>query len=269
MFFLLKRLVFCLHLLFGSHIHEGSGNDFSSEILDLFGLELDEATGHCKKGIIFTTLHVLAWVELSTTLTDNDVSDRNGLVAKYLDTESLGNRITTVRGRSARFSGCHSSRGAYTLGKLRYTGFEYITPVSFVNVMWERATLWFRENGSRLLQLLGVLLVGILSFEAGLLQGRAEPRSPIVLSLPAIPVEGAPSSVLGAETPSALPSTHREPVVERGDNRTDCVFVGSKNSNKYHLPSCTVAKRIRPENRVCFASKEEAEKRGYSPSCIK
>lgn len=50
-----------------------------------------------------------------------------------------------------------------------------------------------------------------------------------------------------------------------------CAFVGSKNSNKYHLPSCRYAANIKPENKVCFSSKEDAETRGYvgGGCCIK
>lgn len=48
-------------------------------------------------------------------------------------------------------------------------------------------------------------------------------------------------------------------------------FVGSKNSTKYHLPSCRFAKNIKPQNQVWFSSLEEAESRGYKPcgTCIK
>lgn len=55
------------------------------------------------------------------------------------------------------------------------------------------------------------------------------------------------------------------------EEKKDCVLVGSKNSDKYHLPTCSNAKRIKPENIVCFSSKEEAESKGYQPAkdCIK
>lgn len=48
-------------------------------------------------------------------------------------------------------------------------------------------------------------------------------------------------------------------------------YVGSKNSDKYHLPSCRWAKRIKSENQVWFSSKEEAESKGYQPcgTCMK
>jgi hypothetical protein len=43
-------------------------------------------------------------------------------------------------------------------------------------------------------------------------------------------------------------------------------FVGSKSSNKYHLPECSGAKRITSANKIWFQSREEAEKAGYSPA---
>ena len=48
-------------------------------------------------------------------------------------------------------------------------------------------------------------------------------------------------------------------------------FVASKGSDKYHVPTCRYVGKIKPENLVSFATKEEAEKAGYSPCkvCIK
>ena len=43
-------------------------------------------------------------------------------------------------------------------------------------------------------------------------------------------------------------------------------YVASKNSNKYHLPWCSGAKRIKEENKVWFQSKEEAASKGYTPA---
>ncbi|OYT40298.1 MAG: hypothetical protein B6U86_04260 [Candidatus Altiarchaeales archaeon ex4484_43] len=48
-------------------------------------------------------------------------------------------------------------------------------------------------------------------------------------------------------------------------------FVGSKSSNRYHHCDCRYAKRIKPENIICFSSKRDAESKGYVPCgvCIK
>jgi hypothetical protein len=42
-------------------------------------------------------------------------------------------------------------------------------------------------------------------------------------------------------------------------------FVGSKNSNVYHYPSCTSAATIKSSNLVTFATVEDACARGYRP----
>ncbi len=48
------------------------------------------------------------------------------------------------------------------------------------------------------------------------------------------------------------------------DSAENCKYVGSKNSDKYHLPDSGTAKNIKEENKVCFSSKEEAESKGYT-----
>jgi competence protein ComEC len=45
-------------------------------------------------------------------------------------------------------------------------------------------------------------------------------------------------------------------------------FVGSSKSDKYHYPSCTGAKKIKPANLITFSGSEEARAQGYSPCGI-
>ena len=42
-------------------------------------------------------------------------------------------------------------------------------------------------------------------------------------------------------------------------------LVGSKNSDKYHDSTCTLAQKIKPENMVKFDSAADAVKAGYVP----
>ena len=42
--------------------------------------------------------------------------------------------------------------------------------------------------------------------------------------------------------------------------------VASKNGTKYYLPNCSSVKRIKEENKIWFASIEEAKQAGYSPA---
>lgn len=44
------------------------------------------------------------------------------------------------------------------------------------------------------------------------------------------------------------------------------MYVGSKNSNKFHLPWCSGAQRISEENKVWFQTKDEALAMGYIPA---
>ncbi|MDP2837874.1 MAG: hypothetical protein Q8O53_01175 [Candidatus Moranbacteria bacterium] len=133
--------------------------------------------------------------------------------------------------------------------------------------MKEQIGQWFREYKERLLTLLGIVLVGVLCFEAGLLQGKITTEKPLQLSLSPVPTL-TPSEAEASPTIQVVVTPPFESrVAQVGESQ--CLYVGSKNSNKYHLPTCAVAKRIKPENRVCFVSKEAAEARGYVPSCIK
>ena len=52
--------------------------------------------------------------------------------------------------------------------------------------------------------------------------------------------------------------------IERGlgvwgcvDLKEGCLYVGSKNSEKYHTPACKYAKKIKEENLVCYESEED------------
>ena len=56
--------------------------------------------------------------------------------------------------------------------------------------------------------------------------------------------------------------------VQLESNQKECQFVGSKKSNKYHHPESRCAVQIKPENRVCFSSREVAEARHYVPGCL-
>ncbi|OGI16258.1 MAG: hypothetical protein A3E38_01275 [Candidatus Moranbacteria bacterium RIFCSPHIGHO2_12_FULL_54_9] len=138
-----------------------------------------------------------------------------------------------------------------------------------------RAKEWGIGHRKDIALLAGVLLTGTLAFESGVLRGSLEQSEPLVISLPA-PTERDPAVLsetaeTGAKTGGGTVAGVAQAVALAGKPSGDaaCPFVGSRNSNKYHLSTCAVAKRIKPENRVCFASQEEAQKRGYVASCIK
>ncbi|MDO8566342.1 MAG: hypothetical protein Q7S04_04115 [Candidatus Moranbacteria bacterium] len=140
--------------------------------------------------------------------------------------------------------------------------------VQHIKVIFYKAKEWIISHQKNLLLLVGILFVGGLAFESGFLRGKlSQSAEPMVISIPAVaePQTGDLASQAGN------PLTGVERIVSKTGEKqgTNCPLVGSRNSNKYHLVTCAVAKRIKPENKVCFTSKEDAERRGYVAGCLK
>lgn len=139
---------------------------------------------------------------------------------------------------------------------------------------------FLKNNEAKIALGIGLILVAIISFEAGVLKGQNWQAAPLVIkksgecsagtNSPENAQNSAPEGQKPAQVAFASPSiaNSANPSTAVGVN---CVFVGSKNSNKYHLPTCHFAKLIKPENLVCFKSAEDAAARGYQPdkSCVK
>lgn len=110
---------------------------------------------------------------------------------------------------------------------------------------------------------LAFILVAVLSYEAGSIrQALAEP-TPLVIEVPGVIPEAAIPERQGV----ASASTKGTPL-DTPSAAQDCVFVGSKNSNKYHVPASRCAKQIKAENRVCFVSADVALAKGYVAGCL-
>lgn len=129
---------------------------------------------------------------------------------------------------------------------------------------------WLISHKKNVLLLIGILIFGTLTFESGFLRGKISQSEPLVISIPAV-IE---TSVAGdtASSDQANPVEGMELIASQAGGKPDtvnCPLVGSRNSNKYHASTCAVVKRIKQENRVCFSSREDAEKRGYVAGCTK
>lgn len=128
---------------------------------------------------------------------------------------------------------------------------------------------WLKHE-TKVVLIIGFILVAVIAFEAGILQGQKWQQKPLIIEKPA--------QTEAVATESQTPSQTQNSVLE-GQKQTEatsttpqnCAFVGSKNSDKYHLPTCRWAKQIKPENIVCFSSTEDAVSKGYQAdkNCIK
>ncbi|MFH0969609.1 MAG: hypothetical protein V1804_03825 [Patescibacteria group bacterium] len=131
--------------------------------------------------------------------------------------------------------------------------------------------VWLKYE-QKIVLLFGLILVAAISFQFGILKGEKWQKPALIIEKPA-QYANTPSSPQDSQKTQNL--TLGEVSTKIGEEApktsTSCSFVGSKNSDKYYPPSCSYAKRIKPENKVCFGSEAEAQKKGYqrAASCFK
>ncbi len=80
-------------------------------------------------------------------------------------------------------------------------------------------------------------------------------------SSPALALEAVAALPVASTTAATTTTSLPPPLTE-----ATAMYVGSKSGTKYHLMSCASGKRIKPENRIYFATGAEAEAAGYTPS---
>ena len=112
------------------------------------------------------------------------------------------------------------------------------------------------EKGKDILIITIVILVGLMSFELGRLS------------------KNSPSEGIKIEYPDQTANVvskviNQSPNVFATTTIKTKTFFASKRGKKYYSLGCSAGKTIKQENRIYFASREEAEKAGYqfSSSC--
>lgn len=110
--------------------------------------------------------------------------------------------------------------------------------------------------------MLTVLIIGVslVSFYLGRISVRDGLSSDITAqkALKASLQESATSPTRNEASPT--------PTITNSQSESQKGYVASKSGTKYHLPWCGSAKQIKEENKIWFATKEEAEKAGYTPA---
>ena len=118
------------------------------------------------------------------------------------------------------------------------------------------------EKGKDILVIIIVILVGLGSFELGRLS-KENGSSGIKIEYPN---QNLPQ---GAEqAASVISASNKTPAVQNSNSARKTFFASSRGS-KYYTISCSAGKTIKQENRVYFATGEEAQQAGYtlSSSC--
>lgn len=142
----------------------------------------------------------------------------------------------------------------------------YSHALSMNKIVRQTMDFW-REHELQFVTVIGFIAVATLSFFLGSMHGQKWQQEPLVITRaegpPTIVLEQSTDSrgeVAGAAQHNALQVTGEVVVNETA---AECAYVGSKNSNKYYPPTCSFAKRVKPENLRCFTSDEDALKKGY------
>ena len=94
-----------------------------------------------------------------------------------------------------------------------------------------------------------IVLIAVISFGLGRLSKIRENNVPLTIENLKIEVENPSKD----ETPNNKANTQK-------------IFVASKNGKKYHYVWCDSASSIKDENKIFFATKEEAQAAGYEPA---
>lgn len=128
------------------------------------------------------------------------------------------------------------------------------------------------KNEPKIVLFVGFCLISAVSFEFGVLQGQKWQQKPLIIEKPSVDAQGQESAKqVNSEAKGAVKGAASTSQVSKTSTSTTsgCAFVGSKNSTKFYLPTCSYAKRVKPENLVCFKSADEALGQGRTESKCK
>jgi hypothetical protein len=133
-----------------------------------------------------------------------------------------------------------------------------------MNQDWQKKLIdfWLKYE-VKIVLIIGFVLIAAISFEGGYLRGKSIKNNPIVIEKATAEAQNCDSGANIAKPGQIDQNTQ--------NNKKECLFMASKNSKKFHVSSCRFAKNIKPENIICFSSKEEAIQKGFQPdaTCIK
>lgn len=112
----------------------------------------------------------------------------------------------------------------------------------------------------KIILIFALILVAFLAFEAGIIKGQKSSKSALIIE----------KTVGCTNTPNDPQEVQKTQNLTAGEVSTrigeeapqSCQFVASKNSDKYHKSTCAIGKKIKPENKVCFSTEQEAIDKG-------
>ncbi|MBT3356558.1 hypothetical protein HN784_00320 [bacterium] len=121
---------------------------------------------------------------------------------------------------------------------------------------------WEKYGGVVLIVIVSILII-IVAYRVGQLQKETENAAKINIFLvnkeKVIPVDQRARAIDEALQRKGLENKIEKVASKDVDEPKNCLFVASKNSKVYHLPSCKNVTRIKDNNKLCFSSLEEVK----------
>lgn len=132
---------------------------------------------------------------------------------------------------------------------------------------FQKIKAFFLKYEQKIVLVFGFVLISAISYEFGILQGQKWQQKPLIIEKPA---ETPEQGVTGQNENSGSSSDVSGPVIPKSykpeAKSSSCAYVGSRSSDKFYLSTCSYAKRVKPENLVCFKSAQEAIGQGRTES---
>jgi len=135
------------------------------------------------------------------------------------------------------------------------------------NVGIEGSKGHFSAKNKKDLLIVGIIiLVGTGSYGIGRLSSIESKREPIRILYSETTTTTPPVSLPKAAPKTVTPNPNPASAVSAVKEIQPGMLVGAKTGTKYHFPWCSGAQRIKAENKVWFASVEDARSAGYTPA---
>jgi predicted negative regulator of RcsB-dependent stress response len=126
---------------------------------------------------------------------------------------------------------------------------------------------FFLKNEQKIVLVVAFCLISGISYGFGVLQGQKWQQQPLIIEKPtSTPTETQTAKIEASGGPEKVSAASSQISANLTGSMANCAYVGSKNSNKFYPPTCSYAKRIKPENVVCFKTAEEAIGQGRTES---
>ncbi len=116
---------------------------------------------------------------------------------------------------------------------------------------------FIKAKQSEIVLAIAVVLISVIAFEGGKISAIHQLAKPLEMRDDQAHIT-VPHTPPYHQTNSSIVPTHL-PATRQG-----LQVVASKNSTNYHFSWCTGAKKIKPANKVTFASEQEAQSRGLT-----